>query len=258
MKRWIAAATAVLMSVCVTACNFTQTDSTYIKQKGTLTVGIIHNAPMAYEETSGSGNWIGFDPDTARKFAEHLGVEIRLTVIDPADCTAKLEDKTVDAVWGYTITDDEEAPALSVSEPYGTGAQVVVMKEAIAADHTTADTLDTLRFTATEKSAGAKALETRNITYTACDTQAKALMHVAAGNADACVISAATANAMIGEGTAYPTLVTGPELSKETYGVAFRGDSDLLRTFNEFWESACDEGTIASIADTYGVDILSE
>ena len=45
-----------------------------------------------------------------------------------------------------------------------------------------------------------------DLNYTAVLTQADALMEVAAGTSDACVIDLLMAGAMIGEGTSYPDL----------------------------------------------------
>ena len=49
----------------------TGSDLEYIKQKGTLVVGITDFAPMDYQDADGS--WIGFDADLAKAFAESLG-----------------------------------------------------------------------------------------------------------------------------------------------------------------------------------------
>ena len=86
------------------------------------------------------------------------------------------------------------------------------------------------------------------------DTQSKALMEVASGSSDACVIDLLMAGAMIGEGTSYPDLVTGVELTSEEYGVGFRKESDLITAFNSFWKKAYDAGTVMETAKTYGID----
>ncbi len=103
-------------------------------------------------------------------------------------------------------------------------------------------------------SAVAEQLDILNIPYTAMDTQAKALMEVAAGASDACVIDLLMAGAMIGEGTSYPDLTYTVQLNSEEYGVGFRKGSDLVASFNEFWKGAYDAGTVDDIATTYGVD----
>ena len=49
-----------------------ESDMAYVKEKGTLIVGMTDFAPMDYKE-EGSDEWIGFDADMAKKFAESLG-----------------------------------------------------------------------------------------------------------------------------------------------------------------------------------------
>ena len=46
-----------------------ESDVAYIQDKGTLVVGITYFAPMDYKE-EGSDEWIGFDADMAKAFAE--------------------------------------------------------------------------------------------------------------------------------------------------------------------------------------------
>ena len=52
----------------------TDSDLAYVKDKGTLVVGITDFEPMDYQDEN--GNWIGFDADLASGFAESLGVDV--------------------------------------------------------------------------------------------------------------------------------------------------------------------------------------
>ena len=83
--------------------------------------------------------------------------------------------------------------------------------------------------------------------YTALQTQANALMEVAAGASDACVIDLLMAGAMIGEGTDYPTLAISVSLTSEEYGVGFRKDSDITAKFNEFMAGLRADGTLLQL-----------
>ena len=62
----------VCLAVMFTACGKgkDQTDSEYVKEKGKLVIGITDYAPMDYEKTKGSGEWIGFDADMAKMAAD--------------------------------------------------------------------------------------------------------------------------------------------------------------------------------------------
>lgn len=85
------------------------------------------------------------------------------------------------------------------------------------------------------------------------DSQARALMEVDAGTSDAAVIDLLMAGAMVGEGTSYPDLVFGEELTSEEYGVGCRKGSDLAQYINVFFQESYADGTMQQIAETYGV-----
>ena len=115
------------------------------------------------------------------------------------------------------------------------------------------ESLSGLNFAVENGSAGAAQLDAMGLTYVAKTTQADALMEVASGASDACVIDLLMAGAMIGEGTSYPDLTYTVQLNDEEYGVAFRTGSDLVEAFNTFWKEAYDAGTVMETAKTYGV-----
>ena len=86
------------------------------------------------------------------------------------------------------------------------------------------------------------------------DSQAKALMEVQAGTADAAIIDSLMAGAMVGEGTSYPNLtVTDQKLTEELYGVGCRKGSDLASFINSVLADAYADGTLETTAETYGV-----
>lgn len=257
MKRILALALACLLVLtCFVGCGekAPATDTEYVKNNGKLIVGITDFAPMDYKESEESTEWIGFDADMAKKFAEYLDVEVEFLVLaDWGKKALELETKSIDVVWnGMTITDEVKS-LMSVGDPYCMNAQVVVMKSDIAEQYTTKESLSSLTFAVENGSAGAEALDALNITYTAVDDQAKALMEVASGSVQACVIDLLMAGAMIGEGTSYPNLTTTVELTTEEYGVGFRKNSDLVNEFNTFWKKAYDDGTVTAVAKKYGI-----
>ena len=230
-----------------------ESDLNYVKEKGTLIVGMTDFAPMDYKE-EGSDEWIGFDADMARAFAAYLGVEVEFLELGNWDTKAiELETKAIDVVWNGMTLDEEVRSLMSVSEPYCLNKQVVVLPASKAEDYQTTDSLSGLSFAAENGSAGADELEALDIPYTATQNQSQALMEVASGASDACVIDLLMAGAMIGEGTSYPDLTYTVQLNSEEYGVGFRKDSDLVDAFNSFWKEAYDAGTVMEVANTYGV-----
>lgn len=256
MKKIALILAAMFILLSMTACSDKSGDSdlAYVKEKGKLIVGITDFAPMDYKE-NGNSDWIGFDADMAKAFAQSLGVDIEFIEITNWDNKSiELETKSIDVVWnGMTLTDDVKQ-LMGTSEPYCKNAQVVVMKADKAGDYKTADDIKSLSFAVENGSAGAEALEEIDISFTAVDTQAKALMEVASGSVDACVIDLLMAGAMIGKGTSYDNLaMTAVSLSDEEYGVGFRKGSDLVAEFNSFWKKAYDDGTVMKTAETYGI-----
>ena len=228
-----------------------ESDMAYVQDKGTLIVGMTDFAPMDYKDEN--GEWIGFDADMAKAFAESLGVEVEFLEINWDNKLMELDTKGIDVIWnGMTINDEVKAGA-SVSEPYCRNGQVVVVSADKAEDYQTVESLSGLNFAVENGSAGAAQLDALGLSYVAKTTQADALMEVASGASDACVIDLLMAGAMIGEGTSYPDLTYTVQLNDEEYGVAFRKGSDLTEAFNSFWKEAYDAGTVMETATTYGV-----
>ena len=226
-------------------------DLAYVQDKGTLVVGMTDFAPMDYRDEN--GEWIGFDADMAKAFAEYLGVEVEFLEINWDNKLMELDAKGVDAIWnGMTITDEVTSGA-SVSEPYCNNGQVVVLPADKAADYQDVESLSGLNFAVENGSAGAEQLDALGIAYVAKTTQADALMEVASGASDACVIDLLMAGAMIGEGTSYPDLTYTVRLTEEDYGVGCRKGSDLTDFINEQLKVLYDDGTIAALAEQYGI-----
>ena len=151
-----------------------------------------------------------------------------------------------------TLT-DEVLNSMNCSKPYCNNAQVVVFKADVADQYQTVDSLSSLAFAFEAGSAGEAAVQELGLDFTAVSTQADALMNVAAGTADACVIDLLMAGAMIGEGTSYPELTYTVKLTTEEYGVGFKKGSGLAEKFNDFYAKAYADGTVMEIAEKYGV-----
>lgn len=231
-----------------------ESDLAYIQEKGTLVVGITDFEPMDYRDES--GEWIGFDADMAKAFAESLGVTPEFVEITWDNKIMELNSKAIDCVWnGMTLT-DEVKTSMGTSDPYCLNTQVVVMAADRLADYPSSDGLSDLSFAVEVGSAGKTEVEKLGLEFVEMESQAAALMEVAAGASDACVIDSLMAGAMVGEGTSYPGLGCGVALNGEEgeqYGVGFRKDSDLVGAFNDFWRDALAAGAVMDTATTYGV-----
>ena len=258
MKKLIAAVLAGLMVVSMAACAkkpaADTSDLSYVQQKGTLVVGITDFEPMDYRDAS--GEWIGFDADMAKAFAESLGVKAEFVEIEWDNKIMELDAKTIDCVWnGMTLT-DEVTSAMSCSNAYCNNSQVVIVPADKAADYQDADACKSLNFAAEAGSAGEAEVAKLGANCTPVKDQATALMEVAAGTADAAVIDSLMAGAMVGEGTSYADLTYTINLNAEEgeqYGVGFRKDSDLTQKLNDFFKSSYADGSMQKCAETYGI-----
>lgn len=228
-----------------------ESDLEYIKSKGTLVVGITDFAPMDYK--GDNGEWIGFDADMAKAFAESLGVVVEFVEIDWDNKVLELNSKTIDCVWnGMTLT-DEVLSSMECSNPYCNNAQVVILPSDKAADYPDAASMSELVFAVEAGSAGEAEVVNLGYEYTSVKDQASALMEVAAGTSDAAVIDSLMAGAMVGEGTGYADLTYTIGLNTEEYGVGFRQGSDLAAALNDFFAAAYADGSMIESAETYGV-----
>lgn len=228
-----------------------QTDMEYVKEKGTLVVGITDFEPMDYKDEN--DEWIGFDADMAKAFAESLGVDVEFVEIDWDNKIMELDGKTIDCVWnGMTLT-DEVTSSMECSNAYCNNAQVVIVPADKKDQYQDADSISGLTFAVESGSAGEAAISDLGINYTSVKSQADALMEVAAGTSDAAVIDSLMAAAMVGEGTGYETLAYTFGLNSEEYGVGFRKGSDLAKALNDFFSSSYADGSMMECAEKYGV-----
>ena len=228
-----------------------KSDLAYVKEKGTLVVGITEFEPMDYKDEN--GEWIGFDADMAKAFAESLGVTAEFQVIDWDNKILELDGKTIDCVWnGMTLT-DEVTSAMECTNAYLNNAQVVVVPADVADQYQDEESLKYLSYAEEAGSAGEAEVSALGLNYTPVSSQADALMEVASKSSDAAVIDSLMAGAMIGEGTGYADLTYTIGLNSEEYGVGFRKGSDLAAALNDYFTTSLEDGSMEKVAETYGV-----
>ena len=134
-----------------------ESDKAYVEDKGTLVVGITNFEPMDYKDES--GEWVGFDADLAKAFAESLGVEAEFVEIDWDNKIMELDGKTIDCVWnGMTLT-EEVTSSMDCTDAYLANAQVVVVPADVADQYKDEASLADLNFAAEAGSAGEAELE---------------------------------------------------------------------------------------------------
>jgi len=233
------------------ACGNNIDDLEYVKKNGKIIIGITEFKPMDYLDES--GNWVGFDADMARLFAESLGVEAEFVIVDWDNKTFELNGKKVDCVWNGMTLCDEVLAAMDCSNAYCNNAQTVIVKNEIAGTIRSVDDVKDFTFAVEASSAGAKIAEENGYKFNAADSQASALLEVKSGKCEAAIIDSLMAAAMVGEGTSYEDLVYTINLNSEEYGVGFRKGSSLVEKLNDFFKTAYADGTMQKVAEKYGV-----
>ena len=251
MKRIISILAVMALMLSAFCLAEADSDLAYVQANGKLVVGITDFAPMDYKDES--GEWIGFDADMAKAFAESLGVEAEFIEIDWDNKIMELDNKSIDVVWnGMTLTEDVKA-AMECGNAYANNAQIVIVPADVADQYQTVESIADLTIAVENGSAGEEVVSALGYATTEVATQADALMEVAAGTSDAAVIDSLMAAAMVGEGTSYAGLTYTVGLNSEEYGAGFRKGSDLAAALNDFMKAAYDDGTMMAIAETYGV-----
>ncbi len=256
MKKKIAILMAVVLLVstlfALTGCSKkAATDLDYVKEKGTLIVGITDFKPFDYQDKDGS--WIGFDADMATKFAETLGVKVQFQIVDWDNKLMELNNKTVDCIWNAMTLTDEVKTSMECSKPYCNNSQVTVFKAADIAKYQKVEDCKDLTFAVESGSAGQEQAEANGFKFTAVKDQAKALMEVKSGTSDGAIIDKLMAAAMTGEGTDYADLGYSISLNDEEYGVGFRQGSNIAAELDKFFDACVADGTTKTLAEKYDV-----
>lgn len=223
----------------------------------TIVVGYTIYEPMNYKDEN--GKLIGFDTELAEKVFGNLGYEVIFQEIEWSSKYTDLNSGTIDCVWnGFTANtaDDDgvlRAEKVDFSYNYMENRQVVVVKAdagiAAAAD------LNGKMGVAESGSAGeeyAKSFE--GTAFKGFIKQTDCLMEIKSGSADFAVVDAQLAKSYVGKGD-YADLAIIDDLSSdvEYYAIGFKKGSELTANVNAQLEALAADGTIAALAEKYGV-----
>jgi len=258
MKKIISLIMAILMiatlSLTLTSCSY-KDDVRAVKEAGKLVVGITNYKPMDYldEET---GNWTGFDAELAKMFAEELGVNCQLVIIDWNNKVAELNSKQIDLIWNGMTASDELGEKIDFSVSYAKNAQVAVVKKNSSL---TKDGIKNATIAVENGSAGENAaredIGATNLVEKS-DGQVGALSEVLAGTADVAIIDITMAQSVVGKGEyADLKILEGASYGDEIFAVGLRKDSNLKAQLDAFLKAKYADGTITALAEKYQVGI---
>lgn len=264
MNKLIALLTAFLAVLSLFACTAKPADTdaadsdwTYISGKGTLIVGITEYAPMNYYDAN--GELIGFDTELTRAVCGKLGISPEFQVIEWDSKEIELAGKTIDCIWnGLTVTEERRAN-MDFTDDYLLNRQAVVVRADTAAAYPDTAAFAGCTVVAEAGSAGADAVlaAMSDANFVEVAAQSDALLEVKAGTADAAVVDVTMALAMVGEGSDYADLkLLDIEMPGERYAVGFRLGSDVTDKVSGAIAALYADGTVAALAEKYGVTDL--
>ncbi len=271
MKKLLSVLMAGVMCMSMASCgkkantDGETSDLAYVKDKGTMTIGITLFAPMDYKDEN--GDLIGFDKELGDAVCKKLGIKPDFVEINWDSKEVELNSKNIDCIWNGMCITEERKQNMSVSNPYLKNTQALVMKKDKAADILA--NIDGITLVAEQGSTGEGKITGeipdddtvvvsakeffKNANYTGVDSMAKALMEVKSGTADAALVDSVCALAMTGEGTDYSDLVCNMDnnFGDQEYGIAFRKGSDLADAVSSAISELYADGTVDEIAAKY-------
>lgn len=260
MKKFITTICCIALAL---ACCFSTTacgkgkksDLEYVKNKGTLIVGITDYEPMDYKE-EGSNEWIGFDADMAKLFAQRLGVKVEFVEITWSQKTIEIASKSIDLIWnGMTISEDLKSE-IDFSVAYATNMQVAVIKKSNQDAINSVATVKASSIAVEEGSAGDEvATDTiQASTINKVESQVQALLEVTAGTSQVAIVDYTMAYSIVGNGNYTDLMIvdtTAVSFNQELFGVGARKGSDMVKELNAFFKEQYANGKMAQLATQY-------
>ncbi len=262
MKKLITTIVATILAIVslftFTACGKTVEDEKAILAAGKIIIGITDYEPMDYKE-AGSDEWIGFDADLARMFAEELGVTCEFyEIVDWNNKVAEINSGAIDLIWNGMTASTELGKQIDFSVSYAKNAQVAVVKK--GSTITTKAQIKTAQVAVESGSAGATVAEQEGMTnVNAPGNQRQALLEVLADTSDVAIIDITMAQSVVGVGEfADLQVVEGVSYGDEIFAVGLRKGSDLKTKLDAFLKAKYADGTMTTLAQTYKVGLNIE
>lgn len=222
-----------------------------------LSIGLLSSC-SAFND-SNAKNLKGFDIDLAKAACETIGLQAQFQEIVWEQKETELSSKKIDLIWnGLTIT-EERKESLSISIPYMSNSQVMVVKNSF--NDTSVDSSDSYKIAFEDGSAGQDTFNGNTMfsssTGIPVSAQVTALTEVLSGTSDIAIIDSVMAGYYLNDSTSYGSklkILTEYQFADEYYGVAGRKeDSYLMAKINEALASLYTNGTTEKIAKDYGL-----
>ena len=243
MKRFLAFLTILVLICGLTACS--SSDLQYVKDKGTLVVGITEYHPMHIKTKE--GEWIGFDADFARCVAEELALDVEFKSINWDEKVDLLNNKEIDCIWnGYTINDVDN---VDFSVPYASNSQVLVVRGEDKENYTLAD-IDNMLIAIEKGSSAERLIKASRDSVKTFATQKECLIAVSNKDVQGCVVDKVIFDSLV-----HTDLEIAMTLSTEKFGIGFRKGSNITESVNSVIEKLKENGTLDNLAKKYDIEL---
>ena len=271
MKKIVALILALVMcTFALTSCDLidrifgggdsaAESDVEKIQEAGKLVVGVTVYPPMDYVDES--GEWNGFDAVLAKMFAERLGVNCQIVIIDWNNKVAELNSNQIDLIWNGMTASDKLGESIDFSVSYAKNAQVAVVLA--DSDLTAADVKDAT--VAVENGSAGETVASEELDIPTSkliqksEGQVSALTEVLSGNAEVAIIDITMAQTLVGKGE-YSDLkiLEGASYGEEIFAVGLRQGSDLKDKLDDFLKEMYANGTLTELAEEFEVGLNTE
>ena len=249
MKRVLALAAILVMLLCMAACG----------AKESVVVGYTIYEPMNYMD---GDKLVGFDTELAEAIFAKLKSEVVFKEIDWDQKYTELNSGAIQCIWnGFTANtaDDDgvaRADKVDFSYNYMGNKQVIVAKadlaKAIADENSLAGKVGAVE----NSSAGDTYLtsELKGAVKKGVSSQLDGMKELSLGAVDFAVVDEQLAKAYVGKGD-YAGFEIAEKVSSdaEYYAIGFKKGSELTEKVNGALEELAEDGTIAKLAEKYGV-----
>lgn len=268
MKRFVAMLLACLLVLtCFAGCgekapaeNTDNTTTTTKAEEKVATVGYTIYEPMNYEDEN--GKLVGFDTELAEAVFAKLGYKVVFKLIDWDQKYTELNSGAITCIWnGFTANtaDDDgvaRADKVDFSYNYMGNKQVIVAKADLAQAITDAKGLAGKVGGVENSSAGDTYLSEKleGAIKKGVTSQLDAMKELSLGAVDFAVVDEQLAKAYVGKGD-YAGLEIAANVysDAEYYAIGFKKESELTANVNSALEALAADGTIAALAEKYGV-----
>ena len=248
---------SLILAIMMVATLFAACGAKAPAEAKTIVVGYTLYEPMNYLDEN--GKLIGFDTELAEAVFAKLGYKVVFQEIKWESKYTDVNSGAIDCIWnGFTCNSKDDdgiarTEKVDFSYNYMENRQVIVAK----ADSGIASAADLVGKVAAVESGSAGesyAASFEGVTVKGFLKQTDCLFEVNAGTADFAVLDAQLAKSYAGKGD-YANIVIIDALSSdvEYYAIGFKKGSELTANVNAQLEKLAADGTIAALAEKYGV-----